>query len=98
MNFVFQLILFDHYFSLHQDSTDSRSAYIKGDQPRDGESGISICNRQGRAYSKTTTRYLDDKEYKAFRFHTKERGSGSLTYNCGVQVKGDYHEILNEII
>ncbi|KAI5659143.1 hypothetical protein M9H77_27936 [Catharanthus roseus] len=32
------------------------------------------------------------------RFHTQQRGYGSLTYNCGVWVKGDYHGVLNEII
>ncbi|KAI5668251.1 hypothetical protein M9H77_18104 [Catharanthus roseus] len=117
MNFVFQLSTFDHRFPLHQDSRDFLSAYIKarypprndeGDQSRDGELGLSICNGQGTEYGKTMTRYLDDKEYKAvmkyillncdevelyisFRFHKQERGSGSLTYNCGVRVKGDYH-------
>ncbi|KAI5672599.1 hypothetical protein M9H77_12963 [Catharanthus roseus] len=32
------------------------------------------------------------------RFHTQKIDFGSLTYNCGVRVKGDYLETLNEII
>ncbi|KAI5668543.1 hypothetical protein M9H77_18396 [Catharanthus roseus] len=37
----------------------------EGDQPKVPESGLSICNEQGKAYGKTTTRYLDVKKYKA---------------------------------
>ncbi|KAI5649894.1 hypothetical protein M9H77_35899 [Catharanthus roseus] len=57
---------YSHYFQPHV-STKARDTprNDEGDQLRDGESGLSICDRQGRAYDKTTTRYLDDKEYKA---------------------------------
>ncbi|KAI5652600.1 hypothetical protein M9H77_29787 [Catharanthus roseus] len=94
---------YSYYFEPHV-STKAKDPprNDEGDQLEVRESGLSICNGQGRAYSKSTTRYLDDKEYKAamnyillnydeveayIMFHTQERGSGGLTYKSSVRVK-----------
>ncbi|KAI5654131.1 hypothetical protein M9H77_31318 [Catharanthus roseus] len=57
---------YSYYFEPHV-STNARDSprNDEDDQPRDGESGLSIFNGQERAYGNTMTRYLDDKEYKA---------------------------------
>ncbi|KAI5681630.1 hypothetical protein M9H77_02858 [Catharanthus roseus] len=79
---------YSYYFEPHV-STKARDPLRndEGDQPEVRESGLSICNGQRRAYGKTTTRYLDDKKYKA--------ATNYILLNCD-EVEPDIHTRISE--